>query len=737
MEVIDKNNLKILQSKMTTKEEFDYDTMFTVPLYSLLSQYDIDRLYNVATSIRYAGDAVKKKKAILDIMHTRGFAELSAGTNRICFGYLEDPSICVKVAADRTGIKDNPREFLNQGYLKPFCTKVFETSPCGTVGLFERVRPIKNREEFYSVAAQIYELIDLITSKFILADFGTHFFMNYGFREFHNFGPVILDFPYLYEADARKLVCKKPLTHPDGHVEMCGGLIDYDLGFNKLICTKCGATYRAVELAKYINDNLILQKGNKSMANEIKVSLIRGNKVTKMYDTVMQDEKSTISSTEKKKVSNQAVIRTVRVKESEVNKPAPQQVTGIVKPAENKESEVKVSTHRVPVTNNKFNKKNKHNNNNKNYKTFNASFSKKPEQKKENVPVAAPAPKKEETPVQQEEVLKVEEPKIKIPATVAEESHATMEAASNVVVAEPVLTEGDSAHGDLAYAPGDTVDPAIYINEQDKWSVAEHDLENHLIIFHTEKDKDATVVLSTDILPEEVLETLIPNWEDAKSAAEELQLAKMDIRKLEETIEKLQKENEELKKQNEDLRASDAENIKLLKDGTDLYDKVVNEKAAIQDELDSANEAVEALQTQLTASARELEETKAKSSQFEQYVDKANAEIEQLKTEIAALKESSEVINEPAEAETSEDDDDNDGEFGFSKLSGKLSTIGNVAKNAGMENIPEGCSDTDRVIVFEDGQGGYFTDQYGNVIVVSDINGKQLADSEIKIAPRK
>ena len=44
-----------------TNEEFDYDTMYTRPLYSLLSQYDIDRLYNIATSIRYAGNAVETR----------------------------------------------------------------------------------------------------------------------------------------------------------------------------------------------------------------------------------------------------------------------------------------------------------------------------------------------------------------------------------------------------------------------------------------------------------------------------------------------------------------------------------------------------------------------------------------------------------------------------------------------------------------------------------------------------
>ena len=649
MEVINKDNVKILQSKIVTKEEFDYDNMFARPLYSLLSQYDIDRLYNIATSIRYAGNAVKKKDAMLDIMHSRGFIELSAGTNRVCFSYLEDPTICVKVAADRTGIKDNPREFLNQAYLKPFCTKVYEISPCGTVGLFERVRPIQNREEFYSVADQIYELIDILTYKYILADFGTHYFMNYGFREFHDFGPVILDFPYLYEADARKLVCKKPLTNPDGTTCMCGGLIDYDSGFNKLVCTKCGAEYRAVEIAKYLNDSIILQKGKKSMSG-VKVSLVKNGKVKRAADTVMKEPTETIKGARKSEVT----AKVVKVNAAEANKPAPQAVANVVRPTGN-DSGVKVTAHRVPVTHNFKKAKDKKNN-----------FQKKGNPRPDN-PVKATA-KANKKPVEQ--------PK-----------------------AEPAKAEEQkTVHVDV-----------------DNWTISEYDLEHHIIIF---KSGDKVVTLPTDILTEDILETLIPNYEDSKSAAEELQLAKMDVRKLEETIDTLKKENSSLKDKERKSKKNDSleEEIKALKEQVQEIEDLRKENEKLIDD---------------------YEELKGRFDNDEEYIDKANAELEDLRTQVAAYEEAGEVVEEEYEEGEYEEGEEEEYEIGFSRLSGKLSTIGNVAKNTGMETIPEEYNESDHIIVFEDGQGGYYTDQYGNIIIIADINGKSLADSDLKIAPKK
>ena len=82
--------------------------------------------------------------------------------------------------------------------------------------------------------------------------------MNFGVRQNSNgytFGPVIIDFPYVYELDGAKLKCQTPLLNSfTGMMEPCGGDIDYDAGFNRLICTKCGREYKAMDLAKETKD---------------------------------------------------------------------------------------------------------------------------------------------------------------------------------------------------------------------------------------------------------------------------------------------------------------------------------------------------------------------------------------------------------------------------------------------------------------------------------------------------
>lgn len=253
-----------VQSKVTSIEDFNYDKLVAPPLSMLLSSYDIDALYNIATSIRYSGNPQLKYNKIDEIMKARGFVKLSAGTNRIVYRHLESTDFVVKVAADAIGIHDNPKEFENQFIFKPFVTKVFEVSPCGTVGVFERVNPITSREEFLSVADDIYDVInEWFIGKYVLADIGTKFFMNWGIRTYSTgkegsvaFGPVLLDFPYVYELDGNKLYCSA-VDH-NSETGKCGGVIDYDDGFNFLRCTKCGVRYRVKELSKKIKNNEII-----------------------------------------------------------------------------------------------------------------------------------------------------------------------------------------------------------------------------------------------------------------------------------------------------------------------------------------------------------------------------------------------------------------------------------------------------------------------------------------------
>ncbi len=177
------NILEALYSKHKSPLEFNFDMLTAPPLLSLLSAYDIMELNRIARSIKLSGKIDEKYRLIDNIMNARGFVKLHAGTNRVVYRFLEDQRFVVKVAIDKVGLGDNPAEFNNQFLLKPFVTKVFEVSPCGTVGLFERVDAIMSREEFLSVADDIFNLITKVfVGKYVLEDFGSWYFMNYGVR---------------------------------------------------------------------------------------------------------------------------------------------------------------------------------------------------------------------------------------------------------------------------------------------------------------------------------------------------------------------------------------------------------------------------------------------------------------------------------------------------------------------------------------------------------------------------
>ena len=263
--------LDVLQSLYNKKQsalEFNFDALTAPPLMSLLSPYDIMELNKIAKSVKLAGKIDLKYKLIDNIMTNRGFVKLHAGTNRVVYRFLEDQRFVAKIAVDRVGLGDNPAEFQNQFLLKPFVTKVFEVSPCGTIAIVERVDPIMSREEFLSVADDVFDLLTKVfIGKYILEDVGTQYFMNWSIR--NQFGPVLLDFPYVYELDGNKLYCNAPAI-PGRKDIVCGGEIDYDDGFNNLVCTKCGKHYQARELKKAEEQKLIIVGGKKTMKVRVK-----------------------------------------------------------------------------------------------------------------------------------------------------------------------------------------------------------------------------------------------------------------------------------------------------------------------------------------------------------------------------------------------------------------------------------------------------------------------------------
>lgn len=270
--------LNMLYSGVTTAVDFHYDQLQAPPLLSLLTIYDINELRKIATSVALSGNVDKKYKMINNIMKPRGFVKLAAGTNRVVYRHPELPNIVVKIAVDNVGMGDNPDEFYNQQFIKPFCCKVFEVSPCGTVGVFERVERITSKYEFVSIAEDIFDIIvNKLVGKYVLNDIGAKFMYNWGVRR--GFGPVILDFPYLYELDGDKLLCNQRMD--DGSI--CCGDIDYDDQFNFLVCKKCGRVYSALELSKPHKDRGIFVRSKGG--TEMKVSLMRGNTVIRTTDT--------------------------------------------------------------------------------------------------------------------------------------------------------------------------------------------------------------------------------------------------------------------------------------------------------------------------------------------------------------------------------------------------------------------------------------------------------------------
>ena len=272
---IEGTNVKeILYKGSATINNFSYDKLQeSVPLYSLFSMDEINALYKIATSIRYAGNKRKKLDEIAKIMKPKGFSRLAGGTNRVVYYHPDIPDIVWKIATDDTGLNDNPSEMYNQNFIKPYCCKVFSCHPSGVIASFERVERFVNYYEFECNRDCIFEIITkILIGKYVLEDFGIDYFMNWGIRP--EFGPVILDYPYIYELDGNKLKCGLRLENGT----ICNGEIDYTPGFNKLICTKCGAEHRARELGNKLKDSTMnLERKGKTM----KITIMRGDEVVK------------------------------------------------------------------------------------------------------------------------------------------------------------------------------------------------------------------------------------------------------------------------------------------------------------------------------------------------------------------------------------------------------------------------------------------------------------------------
>lgn len=223
-----------------------FDNMHHPPISEYLSKEDIFMLSKLAIDAKYNGVTKESKFDVYDaILNNKHFERFHLGTNRIVYRHIFDPRFLLKIAIDPIGITANIKEYKNQFLLKPFIPKVFDISSSGAVQMCERVKPFTHKEEFIKYGKEVFDAIQCILkgNRYILEDIGTNFFMNWGLRE--GFGPVILDFPYIYVRQPDRMRCISPNKHSKG---LCGGIIDYDDGYNELVCCKCGQRYAAKDL---------------------------------------------------------------------------------------------------------------------------------------------------------------------------------------------------------------------------------------------------------------------------------------------------------------------------------------------------------------------------------------------------------------------------------------------------------------------------------------------------------
>ncbi len=255
-----------------------YDSYCVYPMCRYFTIDDIRYIHQLAISPSLNCNVKEKYRLIGDLMTFRGFKLIGGGTNRRAYECIYDDRVVAKVAIDQDGFTSNLKEFTNQNVLKPFCGKIFEVSPCGTLAIIEKVIPIKDKSEYIKYKNPIFDMLyfKIRNNSIAMEDIGTRSFKNWGFR--NNFGPVLLDYPTMYVADPSKRLCRNIVNN-----RMCGGTLDYDEGFNVIVCSECGRTHIAKTIAKkqgsaihellksvgYIKENNNDNKGVKAMKIKI------------------------------------------------------------------------------------------------------------------------------------------------------------------------------------------------------------------------------------------------------------------------------------------------------------------------------------------------------------------------------------------------------------------------------------------------------------------------------------
>ena len=244
--------------------EFDWNSLRKPPITNYLPYQVISNIDMIVSDVKLMNKPQKKYQMVNELLKPYGFRHLASGTNRRAFYCTYDDSIILKIASDRIGKSDNISEFQLQNLIQPFCPKIYEVIPNGVMALSERVEPMTEYDYKKRWNGDVFDFIfQIFLRGYIMEDIGSNFFKNWGVR--YGFGPVILDFPYIYQVDWSRLKCIK--EDPETGTQ-CNGDLDYDYsnGMSQIICNKCGARYSAKYLSKKVpiyNFTACSMKGDK------------------------------------------------------------------------------------------------------------------------------------------------------------------------------------------------------------------------------------------------------------------------------------------------------------------------------------------------------------------------------------------------------------------------------------------------------------------------------------------
>ena len=227
-----------------TASEIAFDELQGPSVDMLLSPEEIEEIEALT---KKSGWRFRQKFEVLDsIFKPKGYKRGHCGTNRVVYVPLWSDKFVVKVALDRAAKANMPNEIVNQKYLKPFVCKCFDIDKHGNIGVYERVIPILNLDQFWEIRGDVYEIIQKFIKRFVIDDFGTKVFKNWGVRP--GFGPVLLDYADMYLIDPETLYCRGIADMSDPkHLKYCGGRIGYTAGYNSLVCLDCGRPAKAAE----------------------------------------------------------------------------------------------------------------------------------------------------------------------------------------------------------------------------------------------------------------------------------------------------------------------------------------------------------------------------------------------------------------------------------------------------------------------------------------------------------